>query len=62
MAAILGGEPDREQPSRRSPVGWYTGMVGVRRFELRTSSSRTTRSAKLSYTPGERGTALAEGS
>ena len=29
-------------------------MVGVRRFELRTSSSRTTRSARLSYTPRRR--------
>ena len=27
------------------------GVVGVRRFELRASSSRTTRSTKLSYTP-----------
>ena len=60
MAGILAGVATGEQPARRSPVGWYTGMVGVRRFELRTSSSRTTRSAKLSYTPEERGTAFEE--
>ncbi len=37
------------------PLGAIRGhgerVVGVRRFELRASSSRTTRSAKLSYTP-----------
>ena len=36
-------------------------LVGVPRFELGTSSSRTKRSAKLSYTPGAKRTAVRSG-
>ena len=45
--------PGSLAPTSTVVVGSVAMLVGVRRFELRASSSRTKRSARLSYTPGD---------
>ena len=56
-----GGVNGCQRTGRKSREG---GVVGVPRFELGTSSSRTKRSAKLSYTPwrGRTGCGVQQGS